>query len=130
MSLPRRRDTPRRTTHPVQPPGKLLPVAPSMPESLPRGGAREQVWRRARGLCQISSLTGCRAIGTDYHHRQPQGRVDTPDNLVLVCNPCHIHRIHGYPEWARIVGLLIPRHRPLPDTPWRYESWMPPHPTL
>lgn len=111
----------------MQPPGKMLPVASNLPESIPHRDIHTRVDRRARGFCEISRLVGCSIVPTDFHHRQPQGRIDTEENLVLVCREGHT-LIHRYPEWARDVGLLIPRHMPLPDEAWVLRRGMRPHP--
>jgi len=97
---------------------------------IPRDEVEQKIWGRSHGQCEITILTGCRRRATDLHHRQAQGRVDTVANLVHLCNEDHLHRVHAFPEWAREVGLIIPRSANLPVVEWKFGVTMPRHPML
>jgi len=58
------------------------------------GKIRQHVFNRAKGICEICKTN----IGTEPHHvaysHWYAGEIDIPENLVVVCHPCHC-RIHG-----------------------------------
>lgn len=58
------------------------------------GQIRQQVFNRAKGICEICKVN----IATEPHHiaysHWYAGDVDVPENLVAVCHQCHC-RIHG-----------------------------------
>jgi len=64
------------------------PFADSTYRELPPIPARlrRQIRKRDGGVCQI-----CGANGTDVDHRVPRsaGGSDQPENLWLLCGPCH-----------------------------------------
>lgn len=74
--------------------------------------AREQVERRARGLCEANTPAcpiGPHA-GSQAHHvlRRSAGGGHTPDNLLWVCDAAHAH-IHGNPAESMARGWLKSR---------------------
>ncbi len=77
-------------------------------------------------MCELSPITGCHAPATDRHHRKLQsaGGPDTRANTVHLCNPDHIHTVHGNPAWARHVGVIVSGHAPNPTERWQLEDWM------
>jgi len=64
--------------------------------------ARAQVVKRDKGLCQACLAKGRVTIGREVDHRVPkaecarlrwsQAKTDHPDNLWLLCTPCHDHK--------------------------------------
>ena len=51
---------------------------------------RRYVWGRDSGMCQIGEL-GCLGDGAEIDHIVPwsEGGTHDPDNLRVVCRPCH-----------------------------------------
>lgn len=116
-SLPNKRDKPRRTEHPIRPPGEHTPE-PELDDEPDRSDPEYRALVdllniHAMGRCQ-AGLEGCTLKGEDPHHVFPVawgGRVIVPLVwLRLVCRPCHgrIHSAAGR-EKAEELGLLVPR---------------------
>lgn len=81
-----------------------------MREKLTREGwaaARLALYERARGRCEFCGDH----LGNvaEVHHRQmrSQGGDDAPENLAIICPPCHRHA-HRHPARAYEVGWLVP----------------------
>lgn len=127
MTLPRKRATPRRKAHPIQPFGSEPPEPEPEPPRL--ADFRDDVLRRDGYLCQamvadrhlpglstqrIAELTAlvrevrCRRQLV-VHHIEPGGmgrrRDDRMDNLLTLCDEHHIW-VHGHPREAKLLGLL------------------------
>lgn len=72
-------------------------------------GMRHEVYVRAGGRCDCCAepLPGDM---WEAHHRQTRGRggVDSHENLVALCSPCHHGQIHAHPAWATERGFLVP----------------------
>lgn len=58
-------------------------------------------------LCEVNA-PGCATVGHHWHHRKlrSQGGEHTPENGLMVCDPCHRY-IHGKTEWAYMNGWLV-----------------------
>ena len=68
--------------------------------------AREQVWERSRGLCEVMA-DGCWREASQLHHRKLRRHGDhSPGSLLAVCVPCHDH-IHRHPAESYARGWLI-----------------------
>ena len=69
------------------------------------------VWRRDGGTCQAEVAPNCEVAGAHVHHLVMRSRarrwtgLHEPDNLLLVCHPCH-HWIHANPAQATSLDLL------------------------
>lgn len=85
--------------------------------------AREAVWRRSGGRCEVKAR-GCSHTASGQHHRQLErhGGPDTPENLVAVCNECHTaspEAIHRNVARSIEQGLIVPSWEPAPTACWR-----------
>ena len=60
---------------------------------------------RAGGRCE--ARIECRgAPDVLSHHRRRAGRIDSFENLMRLCNSCHLH-IHANPAKSYVLGLLV-----------------------
>ena len=86
---------------------------------------REQVLARALYRCEARCSSWCadlekpNAYGLQAHHRlrRQHDGPNTPENLVAVCPDCHAW-IHGHPDQAYQLGLLLHRHDGPPTEAW------------
>jgi len=69
---------------------------------------RRQVAARAHGLCEARVSEDCMNGGVHAHHRRrrSQGGLDTAENLLWVCTPCHLW-VHEHVAEAVERGFLI-----------------------
>lgn len=63
------------------------------------------VSRRSHGRCEARVVCGGVAAVL-MHHRKRAGRVNTEENLLHLCNDCHVW-IHANPEKSYGLGLLV-----------------------
>ena len=105
--LNRRRDTPRRTAHPLRPPGELTPAGPDLEARADELAALERCHRR-KG-CAAHCAPDCSDRNEHAHHRKLRKQLGPTDdvNLLNVCSPCHTW-IHHHVAEAQAVGLLVP----------------------
>lgn len=80
---------------------------------------REQVLARALYRCEARVCEWCEDRGLQCHHRlrRQHDGPNTPENLVAVCPDCHAW-IHGHPDQAYRLGLLLHRHDGAPSECW------------
>ena len=67
----------------------------------------EAVRKRAGGRCE-ARLVGCWGEGADCHEIVPRnqgGSIADPENVMLLCRPCHDFTIQ-HPNEARKLGML------------------------
>lgn len=97
------------------PPARRTRLRPVSPRRRKRdasyGDARQAVYERAEGHCEVRVAPSCTGRCENVHHIA--GR-DGPDphrlaNLVGCCAGCH-RLIHGYPGWAYKWGWMASRH--------------------
>lgn len=70
---------------------------------------RAEVWERDGMRCVLCGWTVSLATA-EVHHRKLRsrgGRDDHPNCLTL-CPRCHHDKVHGFPVWATVVGLMVP----------------------
>ena len=78
---------------------------------------------RALYRCEAQCCAWCRertgTSGLQAHHRlrRQHDGPNTAENLVVVCPDCHAW-IHGHPDQAYALGLLIHRHDGPPVEAW------------
>lgn len=70
----------------------------------------EAIEARSWGACEANT-PDCIGSAQVFHHRRlkAQGRIDTPENLLHICNPCHVW-IHGHTGTSYEKGWLIRSH--------------------
>ena len=75
------------------------------------GAAREQVFERARGLCEANVAADCTRRCEQVHHKRGRGGDDPHSltNLLGVCLPCH-EWIERHRDAAYRLGLLVRRN--------------------
>lgn len=115
---PLRRRTPLKRT-PLKASGPGLPTRARLkPVSAKRRkrdavypSSRRAVYERAEGMCEARFAGDCAGDGHQVHHLAGRGGPDPHrlDNLLLVCRACH-ELIHGWPEEAYRLGLMVKRH--------------------
>lgn len=67
--------------------------------------AQRKVFLEKNPSCQICH----EAYATDVHHGAGRSGPNYLDEThwFALCNPCHIHKVHGNPKWARANGYLV-----------------------
>lgn len=69
--------------------------------------ARALIAQRSAGACEV-----CGRPADSIHHRNKQGRLWTPGNLLALCGDgtryCH-GWIEAHPQYAMLLGLWVPR---------------------
>jgi len=84
--------------------------------SSPRDDYKEIVWKRAGGCCEVCGLSaGEQKRRLTYHHKEliVEGYND-PDNVLLVCDPCHRHlhikvKTHKVTSKRKAAKVKIPK---------------------
>lgn len=83
--------------------------------------AREVVYRRSRGRCEV-----CGGVGSEFSHRRTRAvrgkHQNSPENALWACRTCHA-RMHRNPEVARANGWHVSRYV---DEPGTVPVWLPP----
>ena len=75
------------------------------------GAARQAVWERADGQCEMRVADGCSGRCEQVHHIAGRGGPNPHDlgNLAGCCLSCHAW-VHGHPVEARAAGWMRSRH--------------------
>lgn len=83
--------------------------------------AREVVYRRSRGRCEV-----CGGVGSEFSHRRTRAvrgeHAHAAENALWACRTCH-DRMHRNPEVARANGWHVSRYVEDPGT---VPVWLPP----
>lgn len=70
------------------------------------------VRERSHDLCEVNIKGHCMGVGHSMHHRNKQGRIWTPSNVLHTCGHgttgCH-GWIEAHPKDAQRLGLWVPR---------------------
>lgn len=93
---------------------KRVPIKTQSYKRRSENGKRAQVLaklRQTRGGCEARFVRGCTGEMHDGHEVLTRGRggsITDPDNILMVCRPCHTY-ITEHPREADCAGFTVPR---------------------